>query len=147
MGTTPQWAHAPSLAALSFAGAGSAQGGGGTSTWSGRGACCGECHISISFEPGSDCLAAVTLHRAAQRVTVTFAPPTATPAGTRTYDVLRLRADKVSQPEARRPGANFRLVEPTAGVLRARGAWELPASEDSVTAVLAYDEGPVVVES
>ena len=59
----------------------------------------------------------------------------------------RLRADKVSQPEARRPGANFRLVEPTAGVLRARGAWELPASEESVTAVLAYDEGPVVVES
>ena len=55
-----------------------------------------------------------------------FAPPTATPAGTRTYDVLRLRADKVSQPEARRPGANFRLVEPTAGVLRARGVGSCP---------------------
>ncbi len=100
--------------------------------------------LGLYLRADTGVLAAVTLHRAAQRVTVSFAPPTATPAGTRTYDVLRLRADKVSQPEARRPGANFRLVEPTAGVVRARGAWELPASEDAVTAVLAYDEGPVV---
>ena len=66
------------------------------------------------------------------------APPAATPARAQTYDVLRLRVDKLAV-NATRPGSNFRVVEP-AGVARARGAFEVPAAgAAAVTVVVAYD--------
>ena len=94
--------------------------------------------LGLFLRADTGTFASVTLDRAARRVRVAFAPPAATAAGVRTYDVLRLRADKTARPEARRPGANFRLVSPL-GVTRARGAWELPGAEGAVLAVLAYD--------
>ena len=94
--------------------------------------------LGLFLRADTGTFASVTLDRAARRVRVAFAPPAATAAGVRTYEVLRLRADKTARPEARRPGANFRLVSPL-GVTRARGAWELPGAEGAVLAVLAYD--------
>ena len=94
--------------------------------------------LGLFLRADTGIFASVTLDRAARRVRVAFAPPAATAAGVRTYDVLRLRADKTARPEARRPGANFRLVSPL-GVTRARGAWELPGAEGAVLAVFAYD--------
>ena len=94
--------------------------------------------LGLFLRADTGTFASVTLDRAARRVRVAFAPPAATAAGVRTYDVLRLRADKTARPEARRPGANFRLVSPL-GVTRSRGAWELPGAEGAVLAVFAYD--------
>ena len=95
--------------------------------------------LGLYLQADAGVFSAVELDLAAKRVTVTFAPPSATPAKTRTYDVLRLRADKVSLPEAKRPGDNFRVVQPATGVVRARAAWELPGGDGEVTAVIAYD--------
>ena len=95
--------------------------------------------LGLYLQADAGVFSAVELDLAAKRVTVTFAPPSATPAKTRTYDVLRLRADKVSLPEAKRPGDNFRVVQPATGVVRARAAWELPGGDGEVTAVIAFD--------
>lgn len=95
--------------------------------------------LGLYLQADAGVFSAVELDLAAQRITVTFAPPSETPAKTRTYDALRLRVDKVSLPEAKRPGDNFRVVQPATGVVRARAAWELPGGDGEVTAVIAYD--------
>ena len=82
----------------------------------------------------------VALDTKARTIRVVFADPAATPAGTQSYDVLRLRCDKVSQPDAKRPGTNFRVTHPASKVAKSRGAFEIPAgmsSPDTVT--IAYD--------
>jgi len=81
----------------------------------------------------------VTLSLSSRRVTVDFAPAADTPAAVQTYDVLRLRVDKTSQPESKRPGQHFRLLEP-AGVPYKRAAFEIPAPEGALTAVIGYDD-------
>jgi hypothetical protein len=73
------------------------------------------------------------------RIVVTFAPAAQTPAGVQTYTTLRLRVDKVSQPEAKRPGNKFSLVSPS-GAPFIRGAYEIPAIERAVTAVVEYEK-------
>ena len=75
----------------------------------------------MSLQADSGVFASVTLAMSARRIAVAFAPPAATPARAQTYDVLRLRVDKLAV-NATRPGSNFRVVEPAA-----------------VTVVVAYD--------
>jgi len=84
----------------------------------------------------------VTLDLSARRITVQFVPATQTPAGTLTYDRLRLRVDKVARPEAKRPGSNFTVVAPAKGVVRARAAFEIPAKDpgEAVSIVVAYED-------
>ena len=79
----------------------------------------------------------VTLSPASRRITINFAPPRATAAGRLTYDVLRLRLDKLSVASAARPGNDFILTDPT-GVPKARGAWEIPAAQGALTATVEY---------
>ena len=80
----------------------------------------------------------MTLDTAARTIHVAFADPATSAAGTQTYHLLRLRCDKVSRPEARRPGNGFRVSEPATGVSKSRGAFEIPAATQGVT--IAYDE-------
>jgi hypothetical protein len=84
----------------------------------------------------------VTLDTAARTIHVAFVDPASTPAGTQSYDMLRLRCDKVSQPDAKRPGKNFRVTVPApVHVSKSRGAFEVPASAASAKGVtIAYEK-------
>jgi hypothetical protein len=93
--------------------------------------------LGVYLQADAGVFASVTLAMGARRVVVAFAPPADTPARAQTYDVLRLRVDKVAV-NATRPGTNFRVVEP-AGVARARGAFEVPGGAAAVSVVVAYD--------
>ena len=90
----------------------------------------------------ADCgmIASVTLDMRAHRITVRFAPAASTPAGTLTYERLRLRVDKIARPEAKRPGDNFTVIAPTEGVGHARAAFEIPAKAEAITVIVQYDD-------
>ena len=83
-----------------------------------------------------------TTYTAARTLTAVFAEPASTPAGERTYDLLRLRCDKLSQPDAKRPGSNFTVTDPAVGVSKSRGAFEIPVKEGeegTVAVTISYD--------
>jgi len=94
--------------------------------------------LGLYLQADAGVIASVSLDLGGRSIRVVFASPSETPAGVQSYDVLRLRADKVSRPEAKRPGTNFVLVEP-AGVPHSRAAFEIPATSSAVTAVIGYD--------
>ena len=94
--------------------------------------------LGLYLQTDTGIFQSVSLSLADKRITVTFAPAAATPAREQTYDVLRLRVDKVSQPDAKRPGANFTLQQP-ANVPHTRSAYEIPATAEALTAVIGYD--------
>lgn len=72
--------------------------------------------------------ASLTLNLNERRLAITFAAPNDSPARQQTYDVLRLRLDKVARPAANRPGTNFRVVTPS-GIAKRRAAFEIPAAD------------------
>ena len=68
-------------------------------------------------------------------IVVTFKAPLPPMAGQQTtFDVLRLRAEKMSRPGLR-PGSNFTVVTPATGVRFSRGAFEIPPSSSGETVV------------
>lgn len=96
--------------------------------------------LGLYLQADSGIFEAVELRLQERRIYVTFAAASATPAGTQTYEVLRLRADKCSLPDAKRPGSNFTLVNP-AGAKYVRSAWEIPAlgSGDEIVVTIGYN--------
>ena len=55
-------------------------------------------------------------------------------------NMLRLRVDKVAVASAKRRGSNFRITSPAGVPPKRRSAFEIPASAESLTVVIAYDE-------
>ena len=77
----------------------------------------------------------------AKTLDVTFQAAKSTPAGGQTYSAIRLRADKVARGTSR-PGTNFTVSRPTAGVTQSRSAWEIvpPAPTATLTVTLSWKE-------
>ena len=104
--------------------------------------------LGVYLQADAGNFASVELDLSARQIQVSFTDPAVTPAGVQSYDVLRLRCDKVSQPDAKRPGHNFRVSSPTTKVVKSRGAFEIPADGRStstsknaaiVTVMIEYD--------
>ena len=97
--------------------------------------------LGLYLQTDTGVFQSVTLDMAHRRIAVVFAPASATPARAQTYRRHRLRVDKLSQPSARRPGANFRVVaSPSGPAVVRRSAFEVAASAVALTLVLAYDD-------
>lgn len=94
--------------------------------------------LGIYLQADAGMLASVELNRKQRTIRVQFAAPP--PLNERTYEVLRLRVDKVAVPSAKRPGKRFRIVEPSQVPLR-RSAYEIPAPTraEAVWVTLKYE--------
>ena len=96
--------------------------------------------LGLYLQADTGIFESVSLQLSDKRITVIFAPAADTPAGELTYDVLRLRIDKVSLPDANRPGANFTVLQPPNIPIK-RSAYEIPAPvhDGAFTVVIGYD--------
>jgi hypothetical protein len=94
--------------------------------------------LGVYLQADAGRFSSVELSLAARTIRITFAPAAEAPAGEQTYDVLRLRMDKVSV--VSRPGSDFRVVQP-AHAPRRRSAYEIPAPKDAseaATVLVSY---------
>ena len=102
--------------------------------------------LGVYLQADAGVFASVALDMEARTIRVAFEDPAATPAGTQSYDVLRLRCDKTSRPDAKRPGGNFQVrgsSDRTSKISKSRGAFEIPADASRpgvVTVTITYDE-------
>lgn len=98
--------------------------------------------LGVYLQADAGNFASVELDLGARKIQVSFTDPASTPAGVQSYDVVRLRCDKVSQPDAKRPGKHFRVSSPATKVTKSRGAFEIPADRPltlALTVTIEYD--------
>ena len=93
--------------------------------------------LGLFLQADSGTIRTVGLNQARRQILVTFEAADATPAKFQSYDVLRLRVDKVSLPAAARPGSNFTISG--AGGALARGAFEIPAHPGATQVTIVYN--------
>ena len=94
--------------------------------------------VGLYLQADSGIIASLTFDLGRRRASVIFAPPKQTPAGERTYSLLRLRVDQVSRPGLR-PGSNFTVIDPP-GLERVRAAFVIPGSDTaSVQVTVAWE--------
>ena len=91
--------------------------------------------LGVFLQADTGTISTVTMNQTAHQIVVTFEAVAATPAKFQSYNVLRLRVDKVSMPDAKRPGSNFTVIGPSTF---SRDAFEIPAQHGVVEVTITY---------